>query len=78
MKDERKKEKAGYKSPEKEAFTPGQLAAVIEHETAIGIYDGRYDDSKPVEEVAGDVVADAVAEPEEKKKGGWPKGKKRG
>jgi len=65
--------------PPKESCTPEQLAAVIEHETSLGVYDGRYDDPKPVEEeVKGDIETSAVSEEEPKKKGGWPKGKKRG
>lgn len=75
MKAERKKEKADYKSPPKSAFKPEQLKAVIEHETSLGVYDGRYDDPK-TEEVKGDVETGVVSE--DKKKGGWPKGKKRG
>ena len=72
--------------PPKESFSAEQLAAVIEHETELGVYDGRYDDPKPIEEITekieeeikGDVETSAVSEEEPKRKGGWPKGKKRG
>jgi len=32
--------------PPKDAFTKEQLSAVRAHETALGIYDGRYDEKK--------------------------------
>ena len=59
------------KYAEKYGFTPGQVEAIKAHETALGVYDGRFEKDAPAD-VPEEKPAAQVKQPEVKRGPGRP------